>query len=134
MKELVYHRQYLPVAARNPDKVGFVDGEYRGTYATHTDRVARACSVLRTLGVKKDDRFAVMALNSHRFLELYHAAFLGAGVINPLNLRLAPRRSIEVHPARLGDYGLLRRRRLRPPHRPGPRRDGAGARGAARPG
>ena len=30
-----------------------------------------------------------MALNSHQFLELYHAAFLGAGVVNPLNLRLA---------------------------------------------
>jgi long-chain acyl-CoA synthetase len=32
-----------------------------------------------------------MALNSHQFLECYHAAFLGAGVINPLNLRLAPK-------------------------------------------
>ena len=32
-----------------------------------------------------------MALNSHQFLELYHAAFLGTGVINPLNLRLAPK-------------------------------------------
>jgi len=32
-----------------------------------------------------------MALNSHCFLELYHAAFLGAGVMNPLNLRLAPK-------------------------------------------
>ena len=37
----------------------------------------------------REDRFAVMALNSHAFLELYHAAFLGAGVVNPLNLRLA---------------------------------------------
>jgi acyl-CoA synthetase (AMP-forming)/AMP-acid ligase II len=32
---------------------------------------------------------AVMALNSHEFLECYHASFLGGGVINPLNLRLA---------------------------------------------
>ena len=32
-----------------------------------------------------------MALNGHQFLELYHAGFLGAGVINPLNLRLAPK-------------------------------------------
>jgi len=30
-----------------------------------------------------------MAVNCHEFLELYHAAFLGAGIINPLNLRLA---------------------------------------------
>jgi acyl-CoA synthetase (AMP-forming)/AMP-acid ligase II len=53
------------------------------------DRVLRLCGAMRELGLKKDDRFAVMALNSHQFLELYHAAFLGSGVINPLNLRLA---------------------------------------------
>src|SRR5438067_11385541 len=43
------------------------------------------------LGVRKGDRFAVLAVNSHRYLELFHAGFLGAGVINPLNLRLAPK-------------------------------------------
>ena len=31
-----------------------------------------------------------MAANGHEFVELYHAAFIGGGVINPLNLRLAP--------------------------------------------
>ena len=41
------------------------------------------------LGVGRSDRFAVMALNCHEYVELYHAAYLGAGVINPLNLRLA---------------------------------------------
>ena len=30
-----------------------------------------------------------MSCNSHQYLELYHAGFLGAGIINPLNLRLA---------------------------------------------
>ncbi len=30
-----------------------------------------------------------MAANCHEYLELYHAAYLGAGIINPLNLRLA---------------------------------------------
>jgi long-chain acyl-CoA synthetase len=32
-----------------------------------------------------------MATNSHQYLELYHAGFLGAGIANPLNLRLAGR-------------------------------------------
>lgn len=32
-----------------------------------------------------------MATNSHQYLELWHAAFLGSAVINPLNLRLAGR-------------------------------------------
>jgi len=91
MKELVYHRMLLPAVERNADRPGFFDGEYRATFGEHLDRVARLAGALRDLGVQPDDRFAVMALNGHQFLECYHAAFLGAGVINPLNLRLAPK-------------------------------------------
>ncbi|MFI5308052.1 MAG: AMP-binding protein [Polyangiales bacterium] len=91
MKELVYSRQFLQRVEWHADEVGFIDGAYRGTYAQHLDRVQRLCAVLKTLGVGKTDRFAVMALNSHCFLELYDAAFLGAGIVNPLNLRLAPK-------------------------------------------
>src|SRR6478735_5085502 len=91
MKELVYHRMLLPTVERNADRVGFFDGEYEATFGQHLDRVARLAGSLRSLGVEPGDRFAVMALNGHQFLECYHAAFLGAGVINPLNLRLAPK-------------------------------------------
>ena len=90
MKELVYHRHLLPAAERYADKVAFYDGPFQATYAEHVERVQRLGDALhRELGVTPRDRFAVMALNSHEFLELYHAAFLGAGVVNPLNLRLA---------------------------------------------
>ncbi len=89
MKELVYHRLLLPATECNHDQLSVIDGDYRATYAQHLDRVARTAGALRELGVGRGDRAAVMALNSHQFLELYHAAFLGAGVINPLNLRLA---------------------------------------------
>ena len=92
MKELVFHRQLLPSAERFADKPAFLDPPYQATYGEHVDRVLRLADGLgRELGVGRGDRFAVMALNGHEFLELYHAAFLGAGVINPLNLRLAPR-------------------------------------------
>jgi long-chain acyl-CoA synthetase len=91
MKELVYHRLLLPAVERNADRVGFFDGEYRATFGQHLDRVARLAASLRDLGVGPGDRFAVMGLNGHQFLECYHAAFFGAGVINPLNLRLAPK-------------------------------------------
>jgi len=91
MKELVYHRLLLPAVERHGDKVAFLDGDYQGTLAQHLDRTTRLASALRTeLGVGPGDRFAVMATNSHQYLELYHAAFLGAGIVNPLNLRLAP--------------------------------------------
>jgi long-chain acyl-CoA synthetase len=91
VKELVYARMLLPAAERFADKVGFIDGGYQATHGAHIGRVSRLCAALGGLGVGRGDRFAVMAFNSHQFLELYHAAFLGAGVVNPLNLRLAPR-------------------------------------------
>jgi long-chain acyl-CoA synthetase len=90
LKELVYHRQLLPAAEQHAEKVGFVDGETSYTYAQHVDRVCQLVSAMRSeLAVASDDRFAVLALNSQAYLELWHAAFLGGGVINPLNLRLA---------------------------------------------
>ncbi len=90
MKELIYHRQFLPALERWPDKVAVIDGDYQATFSQHGDRVLRLASALESqLGVSRKDRFAVMAVNCHQYLELYHAAYLGAGVINPLNLRLA---------------------------------------------
>ncbi len=91
MKELVYHRHLLPVAERYADKAAVYDEPFRATYGEHVERVLRLGDALqRELGLGRGDHFAVMALNSHEFLELYHAAFLGAGIVNPLNLRLAP--------------------------------------------
>jgi long-chain acyl-CoA synthetase len=92
MKELVYHRYLLPAIERWPDRVGFHDGAYRATFQQHGDRVLRLTSAMKKeLGMQPHERFAVMSCNSHRYLELFHAGFLGAGVINPLNLRLAGR-------------------------------------------
>jgi long-chain acyl-CoA synthetase len=90
MKELIFHRQLLPALERWPDRVAFHDGAYHATFQQHGDRVLRlADGMRRQLGMKPDERFAVMSCNSHQYLELFHAGFLGAGVINPLNLRLS---------------------------------------------
>ncbi|MCP3934589.1 MAG: AMP-binding protein [Actinomycetia bacterium] len=89
MKELIYPRLFYPAVDMYGDREVMVSGEHRATMSEHADRVLRLCDALDTLGVAAKDRFAVMALNGHQFEELYHAAFLGAGVINPLNLRLA---------------------------------------------
>ncbi len=87
----MYHRLLLPAVERYGDREVIIDGDHRGTLAEHLDRTTKLASALRTeLGVGPGDRFAIMATNSHQYLELYHAAFLGAGIVNPLNLRLAP--------------------------------------------
>src|SRR4051794_37830608 len=102
MKELVYHRLLLPTAERMAEKVAFHDDGYEGTLGEHVDRVCRLADAMRTqLGVAPGDRFAVMCLNSHQFLELYHAGFLSGAVVNPLNLRLAAKELAFI----LGDSG-----------------------------
>jgi long-chain acyl-CoA synthetase len=92
VKELVYHRFLLPTVERLGGATAVLDGEFTATFGEHRDRVCRLVDgMAREVGVGRGDRFAVMTLNGHQFLELYHASFLGGTVINPLNLRLAPR-------------------------------------------
>ncbi|HWE56985.1 MAG TPA: long-chain-fatty-acid--CoA ligase [Acidimicrobiales bacterium] len=91
MKELIYPRFLLPTVERLPQKHAVLDGDFVATYEQHLDRVLRLGDALKNLGVGPGDRFAVMALNGHEFLELYHASLLTGAVINPLNLRLAPK-------------------------------------------
>ena len=93
MKELTFHRWYLPWVERWPEKAGFGDlGSPLRSYGDHTDRVFRlASAAAKELGVGPRDRVAVMATNSTAFMELYHAAYLGGFVLNPLNLRFAPK-------------------------------------------
>ncbi len=92
-KELIFHRVLLPSAKRNADRPCTTDAStgVTRTYGEHFDDVARAIGGLRELGVGRGDRFAVMMANSPEYLVLFHAALLGGGVVNPLNLRFAPK-------------------------------------------
>lgn len=92
MKELVYHRYLLPIVERLPDKPAVLDGDFSATYQQHLSRVNRlADGMHRELGVRDGSRVAVMALNGHQFLELYHSCLMSGAILNPLNLRLAPK-------------------------------------------
>lgn len=93
MKELIYHRMLLPAVERNADRPCATNAATGAstTFAEHFERVSRLIGGLASLGVGRGDRFAVLMLNSPEYFELYHASFLGGGVVNPLNLRLAPK-------------------------------------------
>ncbi len=92
VKELVYHRFLLPTVERLATKTAVLDGEFTATFAEHRDRVCQLVDGMAAeLGVGRGDRFAVMALNGHQFLELYHASFLGGSVINPSTCAWPPR-------------------------------------------
>lgn len=99
MKELVWTRQLLPALERFASRPFLTDAATgtRTTYAEHGSRVLRLADALpRELGVRPTDRVAVLSLNSPRYEELYHAALLGSCVVNPLNLRFAPRELVHV--------------------------------------
>jgi long-chain acyl-CoA synthetase len=93
MKELTFHRWFLPWVERWPERPGYADlGSPLRSYGDHTERAFRlASAAAKELGVQPSDRVAVMASNSTSFMELYHAAYLGGFVLNPLNLRFAPK-------------------------------------------
>ncbi len=92
MEELIYPRLLLTAAARRSDRPAFVDDD--GTtelLGTHVERSLKLADAHRNhFGLAADDRYAVLAGNSRTYVNLWHAAFLGGGVLNPLNTRLAP--------------------------------------------
>lgn len=91
MKELVYSRLFLPAVERYATNECVIDGSYVATFAEHAARVLKLSGAMRgELGIQRGDRFAVLAQNGHRFVELHNAGYLGAGVITPINFRLTP--------------------------------------------
>jgi len=73
-----------------PGKEAIVCGGRRWTYAQFAERVHRLSAALRSLGVKKGDRVAILHRNCHRYLESYFAtAQMGAALV-PINYRLDP--------------------------------------------
>ena len=91
MRELIYHRTFLPAIDRWADQGRLprrrLPRHVRSSTATACCDSPTPCTP--SSDSSRGDRFAVMACNSHQYLELYHAGFLGAGIVNPLNLRLA---------------------------------------------
>lgn len=74
----------------NGEGIATIDGERRRTWHEFADRVARLAGALISLGLKTDDRVAMLALNSDRHLEYYFATIWAGGIFVPLNTRLVP--------------------------------------------
>ncbi|MDY6861718.1 MAG: class I adenylate-forming enzyme family protein [Thermodesulfobacteriota bacterium] len=68
-----------------PERVGLVYENIRLTWGEIQKRVNSLVNGLLTLGLKKGDRIAVLADNSHRYMEVYLAAAQAGFIIVPLN-------------------------------------------------
>ena len=78
-------------AQRHPDKLAYVDGERRFTYAQYLDRVRRHVNGLHAEGVARGDRVATLTNNHVECVEAVGAAALGGFVHVPVNFRSVPR-------------------------------------------
>ena len=67
-----------------------VDGELRLTYAQFFDRCDRWSAFLQAIGVRKGDRVAYIAPNTHGHFEAYYAVPQIGAVLVPINYRLLP--------------------------------------------
>lgn len=68
----------------------FVDGYVRETFAVHVDRTLRLIHGLKTAGIHRGDRIAIIADSSRHVINLFHAAALGGFIAVPFNMRLGP--------------------------------------------
>ena len=70
-----------------PDAVAVCFGDRQQTFGQFADRVARLAGALQSLGVQPNDRVAMLALNSDRYLEYLMAVPWAGAVLNPCNIR-----------------------------------------------
>ena len=70
------------------DREAVVDGDLRLTYEQFFDRCDRWSSALQKMGVKKGDRVAYIAPNTHEQLESFYSVPQTGAVVVPINYRL----------------------------------------------
>jgi acyl-CoA synthetase (AMP-forming)/AMP-acid ligase II len=73
-----------------PHKVAIKDKFRQATFKEWDERANRLANALSDLGVKKGDRFAILAYNCIEWMEIYAASAKGGQITVPVMFRLAP--------------------------------------------
>jgi long-chain acyl-CoA synthetase len=79
-----------------PDKVATVFEDVRLTYRQLNSRVNRFANALINLGCKKGDRIAILAENTHKYLEVYFASGKIGVSVTPINFRLSDKEILHI--------------------------------------
>jgi acyl-CoA synthetase (AMP-forming)/AMP-acid ligase II len=99
----MYMTQGVRRAAKlTPDEVAFVSDERSLTHAQFQDYVARLAGGLHELGLKTEDRVAMLSLNSDRYAIYYYGTFWAGGLVVPMNIRWA----VPEHIYSINDSGV----------------------------
>lgn len=74
-------------AQTNPNGVATIFEDRQQSWSQILDRVARLAGALQELGMKPEDRVALLSPNSDRFIEYFFATVWGGGAMMPINTR-----------------------------------------------
>ena len=77
-------------AYKFPSETALIHGDLRRDFRTMHDRAARLASALHGLGLRRQDRVSIYAMNCAEFLDVYGAAELAGFIATTVNFRLAP--------------------------------------------
>ena len=77
-------------AARVPDRLGLACGATRWTYREFHAVSERLAAALLARGIRRGDKVAVLARNSHGFVALRYALMRLGAVMVPINFMLQP--------------------------------------------
>ena len=75
---------------QNPDRPATIYRDRIRSVAESADRIARLAGALAAVGVQRGDRAGILALNSDRYLEYFHAVPWMGAAVNPVNIRWSP--------------------------------------------
>ena len=76
-------------AAKFPDELAWVIGGDRVTFRQHFERAQKLASAIYRLGIRRQDRIAVLSQNTRAFMEIYGAGELAGFIVATVNYRLA---------------------------------------------
>ncbi|MEJ5365016.1 MAG: fatty acid--CoA ligase [Desulfosoma sp.] len=86
---LIKHLLHKPMRCTPNQHIVYRD-LYRFTYADMFQRVHKAATMLRALGVQEGSTVGVMDWDSHRYLELFYAVPMMGAILHTVNIRLSP--------------------------------------------
>jgi len=77
-------------ACYHPEREAYICADRRVTHSQWFDRTKRLADGLHKLGLRRQDRVAVLSMNCLEFYEMYAAAEVASYICAPVNYRLAP--------------------------------------------
>ncbi len=79
-----------------PENLAVICGDNKYSYVQLKERVDKLTLGLKSLGIEKNDKVAIINSNCHHFLEAYFAAVKLGAVLVPVNYRLSPKDFIYI--------------------------------------